>query len=159
MYRQHRERFLELLERHDAAALVVAGTPPLRNGDCEHRFRPASDFWYLTGFREPEAFLVLAPRREEGRCVLFLRDKDREQEIWSGRRLGVEAAPEALGVDEALPVESLWDELPELLEGHERLVHAAGVDERLDRRVERTLTALRGRAGRGTVAPSSRRSH
>jgi len=156
MYRQHRERFLDVLERHDAAALLVAGTPPLRNGDSEHRFRPASDFWYLTGFREPQAFLVLVPHRAEGRAVLFLRDKDPEQEIWTGRRLGVEAAPEALGVDEALPVESLWDELPDLLEGHERLVHAAGLDERLDRRVERALTTLRGRAGRGTVAPLER---
>ncbi len=61
----HRARFLELLEREEAAAVIPSGVPRLRNGDSEHRFRPDSDFYYLTGFREPHATLVLAPRARE----------------------------------------------------------------------------------------------
>ena len=153
MHRQHRERFLEILTREGAAAVVATGAPAIRNHDSEYRFRPGSDFWYLTGFHEPDAVLVLAPRRDDGRAVLFLNDRNPDQEVWTGRRLGVDAAPETLGIDQAYPIESLWDELPDLLAGHEQLVHAAGLDEERDRRLQRLLARLRRRAGAGLVAP------
>ena len=126
MHQEHRERFLELLDQTGSAAIIPSGSPPIRNNDTEYRFRPDSDFVYLTGLREPKSVLVLVPQREEGRAILFLRDKNRAEEVWTGRRLGLEAAPAALGIDEALPIESLWDELPELLLGHERVVYRSG---------------------------------
>ena len=156
MYRRHRERFLAQLEGLDAAALIPTGSHKIRSHDTEYRFRPGSDFWYLTGFHEPDCVLVLVPNRDEGRVVLFLRERHREQEIWNGRRLGVEAAPAALGVDAAHPIEALWDELPGLLGGHRRLVYGAGIDADRDRRVEEVLTTLRRRAARGTNAPLER---
>ncbi|MEW6072585.1 MAG: aminopeptidase P N-terminal domain-containing protein [Planctomycetota bacterium] len=151
-FRTHRERFLATLEREKAAAVIPAGNPPRRNADSQYRFRPESDFYYLTGFAEESSVLVLVPHAEEARTVLFLRERDPKAEIWNGRRLGVEAAPEALGVDRAYPVSELAAKLPELLKGTAKLVYAFGIDEDFDRRVVRAVQAAR-RGGRGVVAP------
>ena len=91
MHRLHRERLLERLAGEDLAAIIPTGSAPIRNNDCEYRFRPDSDFWYLTGFAEPDSVLVLLPEGDE-RCVLFLREKNKKEEIWTGARLGTEAA-------------------------------------------------------------------
>jgi Xaa-Pro aminopeptidase len=152
-FREHRARFLELLERENAAAVVPSGVPRLRNGDSDYRFRPDSDFYYLTGFREPQAVLVLAPAREGARTVLFVRERSPEEEVWSGRRLGVASASEALGVDEARPIDALWDELPGLLARHGRLVHRAGADEEFDRRMIRIVKRLGEKGRRGESYP------
>jgi Xaa-Pro aminopeptidase len=153
MFREHRERFLEVLEREGAAALVFTGSSKIRNHDSEYRFRPHSDFWYLTGFREPDAVLVVVPRATEARSVLFLNERDRAAETWTGRRLGVEAAPASLGVDRALPVSELWQRLPELLVGHERIVHRFGDDGERDRRLLEVVGALTARERRGRLVP------
>jgi Xaa-Pro aminopeptidase len=148
LYREHRTRFLERLEEEGAAAVLPTATPKVRNHDNEFPFRPESDFWYLTGFDEPGAVLVLLPRgqgRERSQSVLFLREKKADEEVWTGRRLGVEAAPEALGVDSALPIERLWSELPDLLEGYERIVWRTGRDEAGDRAMLGVLETLRHR--------------
>ncbi len=154
MFAEHRQRFLELLGREGAAAVIPTASSKIRNNDCHYRFRPDSDFWYLTGFAEPEATLVLLPGRsagEAGRTVLFLRKRDKEREIWDGRRLGVEAAAAELGVDEARPIDDLWKDLPRLLAGWERIVWRAGGEIENDRRMMELLRELRARA-RGTIA-------
>jgi Xaa-Pro aminopeptidase len=157
MFAGHRSRLLEVLRAEGAAAVIPTAAHKIRNHDCHYRFRPESDFWYLTGFAEPEAVLVLRPRVEgSGRSgpesVLFLRDKDREQEIWNGRRLGVSAAPAALGIDEARPIERLPQDLPLLLEGCERIVYRTGIDEARDRTFLEAVSRLRARA-KGLVPP------
>jgi Xaa-Pro aminopeptidase len=154
MHREHRRAFLERLAERHAAAVVFTATSKLRNGDAEHRFRPDSDFWYLTGFAEAEAVLVLRPgtNGDEPRSVLFLRDKDPEKEVWTGRRLGVAAAPAALGVDAAFPVGALRERLGDLLRGHARVVYRTGQDERRDREVLDVLDELR-RTVRGAPVP------
>ena len=153
MHRQHRERFLESLAREDAVAVIPTGSPKIRNHDCDYRFRPDSDFWYLTGFAEPDAVLVLAPRIEGAESSLFLREKDRDAEIWTGRRLGTEAAPERLGVDSAHPIGELWERLPDLLEGSRRLVYRMGDDEERDRRMTAAVRSLASRVRAGVRAP------
>ena len=153
MFREHRERFLEVLEREGAAAIVPTGALKIRNHDSEYRFRPHSDFWYLTGFREPDAVLVLVPRATDARSVLFLNDRDRAAETWTGRRLGVEAAPAALGIDRAYPASELWQRLPELLPGHERIVHRFGDDPERDRRLAEIVTGIAARERRGRTVP------
>ncbi len=164
MYREHRERLLEVLASARAAAVVATSEHKIRNHDCEYRFRPDSDFWYLTGFAEPESVLVLLPgtgadaprngRTNSGRrSVLYLRDRDRDREIWTGRRLGVAAAPAALGVDEARPIEALWRELPELLKNYERIVYRVGLDEARDRNMMKTIERLRMQAKSGVTPP------
>ncbi|QDU68069.1 aminopeptidase P N-terminal domain-containing protein [Engelhardtia mirabilis] len=151
-YADHRRRFLDLLREQDAAAVIFTATEKTRNHDAEYRFRPDSDFWYLTGFREPDCCLLLLPDREEGESVLFLRRRVPEEEVWTGLRLGVERASEVLGVDEARPIEKLWDDLPELLKGYRDIVYALGRDEGRDRKMMDAAKVLR-RQARGGVQP------
>ncbi len=153
MFHDHRARFLARLQREQAAALVASGAPRIRNHDTEYRFRPLSDFYYLTGFREPEAVLLLLPAGEEARSVLFLEERDPEVETWTGRRLGVEAAPERLGIDRAHPIGELWQRLPQYLAGHERLVYRLGEDAERDRRLCRAVGRMRERDRSGRAAP------
>ena len=155
LHASHRARFLDLLAARDAVAVIPTATTKTRNDDSDYRFRPTSDFWYLTGFAEPGACLVLLPGRdgEEHRSVLFLRERDKLREIWDGRRLGLERAPAALGVDAAMDIEELWTELPKLLEGRQRIMWRFGDDEDADRRMVGLFTRLRDGA-RGPVEPA-----
>jgi len=164
MYRKHRERFLEKLAETGSAAVIPTASHKVRNHDCEYRFRPTSDFWYLTGFDEPESVLVLLPDgvrgaspKEDGekdakpvRSILFLRERDPAKETWTGRRLGVERAPEALGVDEARPISELWSALGELLVDYPRIYYRIGTEAEDDRRMLEVLAGLRNKA-RGTT--------
>jgi Xaa-Pro aminopeptidase len=156
-HREQRERFLARLTELGAAAIIPTHTTKVRSNDSDFRFRPGSDFWWLTGFGEPDAWLVLLPEGPGGkqagksdtsgpRSVLFLRPRDRERETWEGRRLGVERAAEVLGVDEARDVARLWADLPELLLGYPRIVWRLGEEPDRDRRVAELSVALRRRA-------------
>src|SRR5262245_35788399 len=113
----HAERRRRFLDRLPAGAVAVIATaaPKNRNGDAEYRFRPDSDFHYLTGFGEPNALLVLSKGRKDGEQVLFLQPRNRDQEIWTGRRLGVERAVATLGIDQAHSIDELDKLLPDLL--------------------------------------------
>ena len=91
----------------NSAFVIFTETEKRRNNDFNYHFRPDSYFWYLTGFAEPESALLLIKRNGEYESIIFLRKKDREKEIWTGRRLGVEAAPEILKVDAAFEIEHL----------------------------------------------------
>ena len=120
-----RERLADQVD----GTLVVATNPELTySNDVEHRFRPNSDFWYLTGFAEPEAVLVLGSK-----TTLFCRQRQPEKEVWTGRRVGVEAAKDALAVDSAYPFDELAERLPSLLAGPvlADVEHHAGVAETL----------------------------
>jgi Xaa-Pro aminopeptidase len=149
------ERRAAVLERlRDGVMIVPAATHAVRNNDSEYAYRQNSDFYYLTGFTEPEAVLVLAPHRDE-RVTLFLRPRDRDKEIWNGKRLGVEAAPEALGVDAAYPIEELAQKLPEPLAGARRAFVHLGEDPVFDRTFFAALQAARAQTRRTGFAPDT----
>ncbi len=150
----HRARFLNLLAERDAVAIIPTATTKTRNDDADYLFRPTSDFWYLTGFKEPGSCLVLLPglEGEEHRAVLFLRERDKLSETWDGRRLGLERAPDALGVDAAMDIKELWTELPKLLAGRQRIMWRFGDDDVADRRMVELFSSLRDHA-RGPVEP------
>ncbi len=149
-FAERRARFAAHLD--GAVAVIPSAAMVTRSNDSEHEFRQHSDFYYLTGFDEPDAVLVLAPHHAE-RVVLFLRKRDREQETWTGRRLGVEAAPGALGVDAAYPIEDYASRLPDYLVGTKTLYYAPGTDEARDRTVFAALAEARHRVRRGGLAP------
>lgn len=105
------------------------------HNDVEYNFRQDSDFYYLTGFNEPDAVAVLTPDHEEHEFVLFVRPKDLEKEIWTGYRTGVEAAKEKYGADEAYSIEELDEKLAEYLKNSDRLYYRFGHDEDFNQRV------------------------
>lgn len=139
----------------DAVLILPAAEHALRNADTEYEYRQDSDFYYLTGFAEPEAVLVIAPHRATEAVSLFLRPRDRDKEIWTGRRLGVDAAADTLGLDAAYPIEEFDRHLADLLVGAPALYHAFGRNEAFDRRVHAALSEARYRVRRGGTAPST----
>lgn len=135
-------------------AVLQTNEEMLRNADNEHPYRPDSDFHHLTGFGEPGACLVLD---STGHSTLFLRDRDPPREAWSGRRLGVEAAVSVLGVDRALPIETLNEELGALLDGQPAVWWPFGGHAGLEASIQACLSRLRARARQGAEAPSQLR--
>lgn len=140
-------------EMRPGAAIIPAARIRLRNGDSDYAFRQDSDFLYLTGFDEPDGVLVLTSNGDCDRSVLFLNPRDPKHEVWTGRRLGPQAAPAHLRVDEAYPVERLDELLPELLNGSERLYYTIARDEAFDRRVNAAIARAAEIAGRTGVYP------
>ncbi len=118
----------------DAVLVIPSATMLVRNSDVEHDFRQNSDFYYLTGFDEPDAIAVLRPGHETP-FVLFVRPRDKKAETWTGRRAGVEGAKNRYGADEAFKIDELDAKLPALLEGRERLGYTWGSNAALDKSV------------------------
>lgn len=114
------------------AAIIFSATEQTRSNDTTYPFRQDSYFWYLTGFNEPEAVLVLTRKNGQNQTALFLRPNDPEMETWNGRRLGVEHAPNILNVDCAFSINSLEEELPGLLANVAHLYHLQALRERND---------------------------
>lgn len=154
IFANRRQRYMEAMGPH-AVALIHSPPETLRNGDVTHPFRQSSDLYYLTGFREPEATLVLRPGADKDKVVLFVRPKDREREIWDGRRAGVEGAVDEYGADAAYPVSELDARLPALLANTTDLYYCLGLDPAFDARVCGILAELRARERR--VGPAPRR--
>ncbi len=152
-----RPQLAEFMRRMEpgSVAIIPAAREVTRSHDTEYRFRQDSDFYYLTGFREPDAVAVVAPGREKP-FTLFVRPRDREKEVWNGRRAGVEGAKERFGADEAFPVEEFEAKLTELLDGARSLYYRLGSGHpELDQTLIRKLAGMRmlGRRGRGVRAP------
>lgn len=119
----------ELLTRMapSSAALIFASPKVTRSADTEYPYRQNSDFWYFTGFNEPQALLILVKSdQNHHHSVLFNQVNDNTSEIWTGRRLGQEAAPAHLGVDRALPWDDINNQLHLLLNGLSVVYHAQG---------------------------------
>ncbi|MFN8370728.1 MAG: aminopeptidase P N-terminal domain-containing protein [Bacteriovoracaceae bacterium] len=112
IYKQRRERLLKTIG--DGIAIIPGNHLVTKNSDTHFRFRQSSNFYYLTGFNEPDAILVLAPK-SEFKEILFLNPKDPLKEVWDGKRLGVEAAPNTLLLDKAFSVEQFDQEIPNFM--------------------------------------------
>ena len=136
-----------------SVAILPTARETVRNRDVHHPFRPDSDFFYLTGFAEPDAVLVLVPGRKHGEYILFCREKDPTKELWDGYRAGLEGAVEAHGADDAFPISDLDDILPGLLEERERVYFAMGSDPAFDQRVSDWVSQVRSRARAGVHGP------
>ncbi len=149
IYAQRRARLAAQLGAGSLAIIPTAPARP-RNRDSEYLYRHDSYFYYLTGFTEPGACLLLDGA---GRSTLFCQPKDLEREIWDGYRLGPDAAIATLGVDAALPLAQLDAELPRLLEGGQRLWYPFAIHDGLAARVEGWLNQVRARVRYGAVCP------
>ncbi len=153
--REYAERRERLAARLDGGALVLhGGELRTRSHDTEFRFRPDSDFHFLTGLAEPGAVLVFRPGRDP-ELTLFVRPKDPEAEVWSGRRVGPEGAKTHYGANEAHPIESLPKELPRLLDGMSSIHAPIGRYEALDRRLRDAVDHLWRRNRYGETPPAA----
>jgi Xaa-Pro aminopeptidase len=138
----------------DDAILVLAAAPErIRSRDTHYPYRQDSDFWYLTGFAEPEAVLVLVPGRKHGEALLFCRERDPDREAWDGPRLGPESAVESLDMDDAYPIDDLDEILPGLLEGRSRVYYHFGRDTDFDLKLIGWLNQVRAQVRLGAQPP------
>ena len=150
VYRQRRAHLLEQM-RHGIAVLPTA-EEVARNGDTHYAYRHDSSFYYLTGFAEPEAVLVLIAG-DEPQSILFCREKNPEREIWDGFRCGPEAAQEQYGFDAAYPIAQLDEKLTELLGNQPTLFYPLGGDAAWDQRILRLRSTVQARSRSGIRAP------
>ncbi len=137
-----------------AVALLCGARPATRSADTHYPFRQDSDFHYLTGFDHPHAAAVL---RTDGSpsYTLYVEPRQREAEIWTGHRPGVEGAVRDFGADEAHPIDDLLAQVPKLIEGAQRLFVVLGRDLALDAKVTETIDQMRLRSRTSAVPPSS----
>lgn len=126
-----------------------------RNGDAHFPFRQQSDFYYLTGFDEPDAVLILAPKRKEGEYILFNRVRDRDREIWDGPRAGQEGAVNDYLADQSHSIEELEKILPDLLIGREAIHYPLGMNKAFDKILMRALNNIRSKIRTGLPFPQA----
>jgi Xaa-Pro aminopeptidase len=151
-FEERRRRVLEAMG--DAALLVPSIPEALRNGDVQHPYRATSDLYYLTGFREPRCAVLLRGGGRDPAYVLFVRPRERDQEIWTGFRAGMEGAKKDFGAQEAYPIGELRERLKELLEGIETFYVAFGLDPEVDRLATELVNHFRGQARTGKTGPT-----
>jgi Xaa-Pro aminopeptidase len=151
IYRARRER---VIAEMGEGVMVVATAPEVpRNRDTHYPYRHDSYFYWLTGFSEPEAVVVLVAGKEP-RHILFCRERNAEREIWDGFRYGPEAAREVFAFDESFSSDTLDAELPKLLENQPQLAYLIGREAAWDAQVMGWLNAVRARARQGVAAPA-----
>ena len=154
-YANRRARVLAQMHAQGGGVAIIPTAPEvMRNADADYPYRHDSYFYYLTGFTEPEATLVLVAG-DKDQAILFCREKNEEREIWDGYRYGPEAAREAFGVDAAYPIASIDTELPKLMANAPALFYALGSSSRLDDQIKGWLNAVRAQVRAGVTAPSA----
>jgi Xaa-Pro aminopeptidase len=137
------KNFIDKMEEN-SIAIFPAAHESTRSYDTEYRFRQDSDFWYLTGFPEPDAIAVIDPKSKKP-YTLYVRPRNLEMETWFGRREGVVGALKNYGADRSFPIAKFDDDLGKLIDGHDKLYYRFGVDERLDHKILKYLSAQRQR--------------
>ena len=140
--RKQLKDFIEQIGKN-AVAIIPAAHEVTKSYDTEFKFHQDPDFYYLTGFPEPDAIAVINPSNKKSPFTLFVRPRDPKMETWYGRREGTDGAKKNYGADKALPIEKFAQELPKLLNGSEKLYYRFGVDNRLDQTILQYLSAQR----------------
>ncbi|WP_246840551.1 Xaa-Pro aminopeptidase [Lacimicrobium sp. SS2-24] len=153
-YQSRRQRLAEYLQ-DDSLCLIPAAREVTRSRDTHYPFRQDSDFYYLTGFHEPDAVLLLLKRQGKTTSVLFCLAKDPAAEIWHGRRTGPAKAKEQVGVDHSFPLQQLPEQLPEYLAGCRQLYFAQGSYEHIDALVFACLEQQRQAGKKGQRPPGT----
>ncbi len=151
-FARRRRQLMKMIGKGGIVILPAAPEQP-RNNDVLYHYRPDSDFYYLTGFGEPEAVAVLIPGRPQAEYVLFVRDRDPARETWDGRRAGPEGATRDYGADDAFPIGDIDDILPHLMENCSRVYYTMGVHPDFDQRVIGWVNQLKSQSRTGILPP------
>jgi Xaa-Pro aminopeptidase len=152
-FARRRKGFMETMGE---GAIAILPSAPVRgrNRDVDFPYRQDSDFYYLTGFPEPESVMALVPGRSQGAYLLFCRERDPKQELWDGARAGLEGACKTYKADDAFPIGDIDDILPGLMENRERVFYAMGYNPEFDQQVLGWINQIRSRARAGVNAPA-----
>ena len=151
-FRRRRAALMNMMSAGAIAVIPAAGVR-VRNRDTDYVFRQDSDFYYLTGYTEPDAVLVLAPGRDHGEVILFCRERHARSELYDGERLGPDRAAQVLGLDDAFPVNDIEDILPGMLEGRERIYITLGEYHEFDNKLMHWVSDIRARESGGAIPP------
>jgi Xaa-Pro aminopeptidase len=149
-YAQRRARLITQMSR--GIAIIPTAPEVARNADTHYGYRHDSNFYYLSGFAEPEAVLVLIAG-EETKTILFCREKNLEREIWDGHRFGPDAAREQFGFDAAYSIAQLDEKLTELMGNQSTLFYPLGDDAAWDQRILKLRSAVQEKVRSGIRAP------
>ena len=152
-----RPQLTEFMQRMEpnSVAIISSAREATRSHDTHYRYRQDSNFYYLTGFDEPEAIAVIAPGHAEHKYTLFVRPRDPEREIWDGRRAGVEGATSEHGADAAFPIEEFSAKLGDILNGARNLYYRIGNDAELDDTLIKQIRRMRAGIRRGIHPPEA----
>ena len=154
-FAHRRTALLEKMHAQGGGVAVIPTAPEvMRNADADYPYRHDSYFYYLTGFPEPEATLVLIAGAQN-QSILFCRDKNEEREIWDGYRYGPAGAKEAFGFDSCFTIDSIDTELPKLMANAPALFYALGSQAKLDEQIQRWLNTVRAQVRAGISAPGA----
>src|ERR671912_984964 len=141
MIRPQLEEFMRRMAPK-SVAIIPGAHDTRRSNDTHYRFRQDSDFFYLTGFEEPDSVAVIQAEKDP-KYTLFVRPRDPEREIWDGRRAGVEGAKSEFGADESFPIAEFESKLAEFLDGADVLYYRLGMDRDLDETIIKEITRMR----------------
>ena len=152
-YAARREAFVH--QMGEGVAIFPAAPLSIRSHDTEYRYRQDNDFYYLTGFPEPEALCLLSPQHATERFILFVRPRDKNREVWTGRRFGAERAKEIFSADATYTIDKLDEILPQHLATAEKVYYALGRNEPMNAKILDLMNRgrmMRQRSGRGPVS-------
>ena len=148
-----RRKTLMQMVGEGGVAILPSAPIRTRSRDVEYRYRQDSDFYYLTGFAEPDAVAVITPGRDSGEFLLFCRERDAEKERWDGQRMGTDGVIEHYQADDAFPIDDIDDILPGIIESCERVYYTMGLYKDFDVRMADWVNSLRSGGSRGVHTP------
>lgn len=152
---QHADRRLRLLQKMQRGIAIIPSAPEVtRNADTHYDYRQDSYFYYLSGFNEPEAMLILIAG-DAPQSILFCREKNLEREIWDGFRYGPDAAKIHFGFDSAYPIAQFEEKLIELMANQPALFYPLGQHPAFDAQIIKCRESVKAKARSGIAAPSS----
>ena len=135
-------------------ALISSADVRIRNRDVDYPFRQDSDFYYLTGFNEPDALAVFIPGREQGEYILFCREFDKKKALWEGAHSGLEGATKHYAADDSFPIDDVDEILSGMLENQNKVFYPMGRDSDLDHSLQAWIKHIRSQSRSGVVAPA-----
>ncbi|MGZ8095187.1 MAG: Xaa-Pro aminopeptidase [Methylosarcina sp.] len=152
---EFKKRRKQLMQRvgEGNIALIASASARIRNRDVHYPFRQDSDFYYLTGFNEPDALAVFIPGREQGEYILFCREFDETKALWEGAHAGLEGATQHYDADDSFPIDDLDEILPGMLENKNKVYYPMGRDFDLDHSLLEWINHIRSQSRTGIVAP------
>ncbi len=152
-YAKRRTRLLQQLQPN-SIALIASAPEYIRNNDVEHPYRQDSYFYYLTGFTEANALLVLTKGKQQSQSIIFCQDKDPEQETWHGKRLGVKQAPATLNIERAYAIAEIDQYMPQLLANKQCVYRLMQAQPQLDGRMQVWLNQVQAKKREGLNLPN-----